>query len=138
MDLLTANWTTRSTKLRGDHGLRKKNEPRIDISKLNIVDLIGPQSKAIMEQLKLSYRWNSKLEYEQQKQVVSAIVCVNDACERAVKLAGDKNSEGPKSEIERQNFYLVVNEAQKMSARAVRDTRKNYKESNLKVFSNKM
>lgn len=48
-----------------------------------------------MEKLGLTYRLANADEYRCQQKIGASIVCVNDACERAVKLAGDKNKEGP-------------------------------------------
>lgn len=53
------------------------------------------------------------------KNYVSSIPCINDACERACKLASDLNDKGPRTESAREEFYLVADKAKKIPTKSL-------------------
>lgn len=104
---LQPSWTKRSTKLKGNHSLLNKKDVIMEIKDFQLVDLINEQSVAVIQALKISLD-----DLEHARQIVEAIPCVNDSCERAVQLATEFNKTGPKDEDRRQDYYLTINEVQ--------------------------
>lgn len=89
---------------------KKKSNYEIDLSTMELEDLMTPEVGKWCEHFGFDLRSTNfeDSKYAEMKEKLSGIPCVNDCAERAVKLAKDYNSFGPRNEEEHQKLLKTV------------------------------